>query len=83
MTFGPVDEASASYMVIAELIKLCGRNFDPVNVPLPPNFIPGCFAQYSPVSVSEKKKEKEKQVRKERSCKGKKKKEILLVNNYC
>ena len=56
MTFGPVDEASASFMVIEDLVKLCGRNFEPVNVPFPPNFVPGCFVQYG--SVSEKKREK-------------------------
>ena len=58
MTFGPVDEASASFMVIEDLVKLCGRNFEPVNVPFPPNFVPGCFVQYG--SVSEKRERKKK-----------------------
>ena len=63
MTFGPVDEASASFMVIEELVKLCGRSFEPANTSFPPNFIPGCFAQLYG-SVSEKKREKRKGMKK-------------------
>ena len=70
MTFGPADEASASFMVIEELVKLCGRNFEPVNVPIPTNFVPGCFVQYG--SVSEKKRErKEEEVKKREMLQGK------------
>ena len=70
MTFGPVDEASASFMVIEELVKMCGRNYEPANMPFPPSFLPGCFAQYG--SVSENKSEKRREMRKEKCCKGKK-----------